>query len=48
MNSEMAYYLPTSCQTAIVMQATNQKNNSSPLSQSLSGRSPADQNARGL
>ena len=42
-------YLPTSCRTAIVMQAANQRKKcSSPLSQSLSGQSPADQKARGL
>ena len=40
--------LPTSCWTAIVTQAANQKYSSSPLSQSLSGGSPAGQKARGL
>ena len=41
-------YLPTSCRTAIATQSANQKYSSNRLSQSLSGRSPAGQEARGL
>ena len=42
------YYLPTSCRTVLVMQASNKIKCLRLSSQSLSGGSPADQKARGL